>query len=142
MPTHESSVVIAAPRETVWRILSHIAAWPEWLPTVVKVEPLNENSLCLGSRFVTHQPKLRPPVWTVSEIERPKRFVWVARLPGVEMLAEHAIAQKSSASSGVTLRLSFARLLGGIIGKLFRSVTESYLAQEAASLERAAEASR
>jgi len=142
MPTYQASVSIAATRENIWRVLSDVAAWPEWLPTVAKVESLDEKSLRPGARFVVHQPKLRPATWTVSELEHSNRFVWVARSPGVQMTAEHTITEKSPAESTVLLRFSFSGLLGGIVGRLFRSVTESCLAQEAASLKRKVEGSR
>jgi uncharacterized membrane protein len=142
MPTYETSVSIAAPRENIWRVLSDVAAWPEWLPTVAKVDSLDQKALRLGARFVVHQPKLRPATWTVSELEHPKRFVWVARSPGMLMTAEHTITEKSPAESTVLLRFSFSGLLGGIGGRLFGSVTENYLAQEAASLKSKVEGSR
>lgn len=139
MPSYESSVLIAAQPEAVWRVLSEVVAWPEWLPTVAKVEPPGEGSLRLGSRFVVHQPKLRPTTWTVSECEQPGRFVWVARSPGIEMVAEHAVTQHSASASQVILRFTFNGLLGGLLGRLFRSITESYLAQEAAALKQRVE---
>jgi hypothetical protein len=55
------------------------------------------------------------------------------------MVAEHTVTQYSSATSNVILRFSFAGMLGGIIGRVFRSVTESYLAQEASALKRRVE---
>jgi len=141
MPTYDASVSIAASREHVWRVLSDVTAWPDWLPTVNKVDALDEKSLRLGSRFVVHQPKLRPATWQVSELEHPKRFVWVAGSPGMQMTAEHTITEKSPGESTVLLRFSFSGLLGGIVGRLFRSVTESYLSQEAAALKRKVESS-
>jgi hypothetical protein len=86
-----------------------------------------------------HQPGLRPATWTVSEIDEPRRFVWVARSPGIQMVAEHGVTQDSPATSRVVLRFSFGGLMGGIIGRIFRNVAESYLAQEAASLKQRVE---
>jgi uncharacterized membrane protein len=142
MITYESSTSIDAPAEAVWRVLSDVVQWPKWLPTVSRVEPLNGTSLRLGSRFVVHQPGLRPATWTVSEIDEPRRFAWVARSPGIRMVAEHDVTQDSSAISRVVLRFSFGGLLGGIVGRIFRNVTESYLAQEATSLKQRVESSR
>ncbi|MCL2658208.1 MAG: SRPBCC family protein [Betaproteobacteria bacterium] len=141
MPTYEASTSINADPDSVWRALSDVAKWPEWLPTVLKVEPLDGERLSVGSRFVVHQPKLRPATWVVTELAETGRFVWVARSPGLVMLAEHDIAQHSSTASRVTLRFSFNGLLGGVMGRMFRSMTESYLAQEAASLKQRVEIS-
>jgi uncharacterized membrane protein len=142
MLTYESSTSIDASVEAVWRVLSDVSQWPMWLPTVSRVEPLDGNSLRLGARFVVHQPKLRPATWTVSELDEPRRFVWVARSPGVRMVAEHAVTPDSPATSRVVLRFSFGGLLGGIIGKSFSTIAQNYLAQEAASLKQRVETSR
>jgi len=139
MLTYESSTSVDAPVEAVWRVLSDVSQWPNWLPTVSRVEPLNGKSLRVGSRFVVHQPRLRPATWTVSEIDESRRFVWVARSPGIQMVAEHDVTKDSPATSRVVLRFSFGGLLGGLIGRIFRNVTESYLAQEASSLKQQVE---
>jgi len=139
MPTYEAFTSINAAPDSVWRALSDVSKWPEWLPTVSKVEPLDGERLSIGSRFVVHQPKLRPATWVVTELAE-TRFVWVARSPGLVMLAEHSVAPQSSTTSKVTLRYSFNGLLGGILGRMFRSLTESYLAREAAALKQRVEA--
>lgn len=140
MPFCESSACIAASADAVWCVLSDVCRWPDWLPTVLKVEPLDGEDLRIGTRFVVHQPKLRPNTWTVAELAEAGRFVWVARTPGLVMVAEHTVTRQSSATSKATLRFSFNGLLGGIVDHLFRAVTENYLAQEAASLKRRVEA--
>ena len=142
MPTYEASTVIAAPVDAVWRVLSDVVQWPQWLPTVVGVEALDQPSLRLGSRFLIRQPRLRPATWTVSELEEPRRFVWVARSPGLRMVAEHSVTQDAPAGSRVVLRFEFAGLLGGIVGRIFGSLTRTYLAQEAASLKQRVESMR
>jgi len=142
VPTYESSMVIAAPVEAVWLVLTDVMQWPQWLPTVERIEALDQKTLHVGSRFVIHQPKLRPVTWTVSEIEEPRRFAWVARSPGLHMVAEHSVTPDSPASTRLVLRFTFAGLLGGIIGRLFSSITKSYLAREAASLKQRVESPR
>jgi uncharacterized protein YndB with AHSA1/START domain len=142
MPAYEPSVAVAASREAVWRVLSDVAGWPEWLPTVPKVEPLDETPLSVGSRFVVHQPKVRPATWVVSEIDPPRRFVWVARSPGIETVADHTVTEDSPGTASVVLRLSFSGFLGSFVGNLFGTLTRTYLAQEAASLKQRVEASR
>jgi uncharacterized protein YndB with AHSA1/START domain len=142
MLTYEATRSIAAPRAVVWPVLSDVAAWADWLPTVTKVEPLDGRSLRPGARFVVHQPKLRPTTWIVSELDPPRCFVWVARSPGLRMIAEHALGEDATTASQVTLRFSFAGVLGGIVGRLSRSLTESYIAREAASLQERVESGR
>ena len=135
MPSYDASISIAASGESVWRVLADVAAWPEWLPTVDSVQPLDGNPLSVGFRYIVRQPKLRPVTWIVTELERPRRFVWQARSPGLLMVAEHTIEERSPGRSSVNLRFSFTGVLGTLIGWLFRSVTQQYLAREAESLK-------
>ena len=139
--TYEARASISAPGDAVWRILSDVAAWPEWLPTVDAVEPLDSRTLQLGSRFRVRQPKLRPATWVVTELGD-ARFVWCARSPALLMTAEHSVYRENATASRVLLTFSFAGLLGGIVGRVFRSTTQRYLAIEATSLKSKAENER
>jgi len=135
MPSYAASLSIAAPRESVWRVLAAVVAWPQWLPTVSGVQPLDGNPLQIGFRYTVRQPKLRPATWVVTELEPPRCFVWEARSPGLLMIAAHTIEEHSPGKSDVILRFAFTGLLGAPTGWLFRSVTERYLAEELASLK-------
>lgn len=141
MPSYETSIMIAAEREVIWPVLSDVVAWPEWLPTVISVRPLDGRPLAIGARYVLHQPKLRPTTWVVTEIEHGRRFVWRARFPGIEMLAEHRLDAESTGLCTLVLQFTFAGPLGGIVGRLARSLTEGYLAREAAALKTRVETS-
>ena len=140
MLTYEASESIAAPQAVAWTRLCDVASWPDWLPTVSRVEPLDGRELRPGGRFVVHQPKLRPTTWVVSELDPPRRFVWVAQAPGVRMIAEHDVDDAGPGRSRVTLRFSFAGLFGGLAGRLMRSLVERYLAIEAGTLKERSEA--
>lgn len=135
MVSYIATISVAASQETVWRVLSAVASWPEWLPTVNGVEALDAGPLALGFRYTVRQPKLRPATWVVTRLEPPRSFVWQARSPGLLMTAEHTIEESAPGSAQVTLRFSFEGLLGKPLGWLFRGTTERYLAQEAASLK-------
>ena len=134
MRSYDASIAIGAPRESVWRVLAAVVAWPKWLPTVTSVEALDGEPLQIGFRYTVRQPKLRPATWVVTQLEPPSLFVWQARSPGLLMIAFHTIEEGPLGKSRVTLRFSFTGVLGTPIGWLFRSTTERYLAQELASL--------
>jgi uncharacterized membrane protein len=142
VPTHETSISIAAPRERVWRVLSDVAAWPEWLPTVSSVQSLDGRALAIGHRYVVRQPKLQPVTWLIATLEPPRRFIWQGRTPGLLMIAEHIVDEESSGTSRVLLRFSFGGPLGGLIGALYGSITQRYITTEAATLKQKVEASR
>lgn len=142
MPTYETSISIAAPREAVWNALSDVAAWPGWLPTVTRVEPLDGSSLLAGRRYRVSQPKLQPVTWVVTELVPPHHFTWRGRSPGLTLLAEHIVDEDAPGSVRVVLRFSFAGPLGGVIGALYGSLTQRYVATEAAALKQKVEGSR
>lgn len=140
MSTYEATISIAAPCESVWRVLSGVAAWPQWLPTVTSVHPLDGDQLKLGSRYTVRQPKLRPATWVITELKPPRSFVWRARSPGLLMIATHIVEEDPAGGSRVTLRFEFVGIVGALLGRLFRSITERFLAQEVASLKSTVEA--
>ena len=96
----------------------------------------------LDARFRVVQPRLRPATWVVTSVRADQSFTWESRSPGLLITAEHSIDDSDGARATVSLRVSFAGLLAPLLGRLFRSTTESYLAQEAAALRRKIEAER
>lgn len=125
-----------ASAERIWTVLAAVERWQEWTPTITRVEPLDPGPFNTGSRFRVVQPRLRPAVWTVTESEPSKGFTWESRTPGLCMSAEHVIRSRSGNESEVVLRMTFSGLLGTVVGRLYKNLTEKYLAQEAATLKR------
>jgi len=134
MLTYESKVVITAPRERIWGVIADVERWPDWTPTVTRIEPLDAPALSLGARFRVLQPRLRPAIWTVTDFRAAQGFVWETRFPGTRVAAEHWIYPSSGEGYDVSLRVSFSGLLGVALGTFTRRLTKSYLAQEATSL--------
>jgi len=139
MPQYSTSISINTSQEAVWKILSDVAHWHEWTPTVTKVEVLDQPELKLGNRYKIYQPKLQPAVWTVTVLTPPSNFIWESKMPGMVMVAEHTVHATSSNQADVTLKFAFQGFLGEIIGKLYRKTVESYIATEAQSLKKRVE---
>jgi hypothetical protein len=140
MPTYETSISIAAEPAAVWGVLSDVAAWPAWLPTVDAVQPLDDAAVRPGARFAVRQPKLRPATWTVTQLDPAGRFEWVARSPGLRMTGDHVVTPESPGGARVVLRFGFSGLLGGLVGKVYGPLVRDYIAQEARALKRKLEA--
>lgn len=140
MPSYETSIVIDASPEAIWPVLSDVAGWPEWLPTVTSVQPLDGRRLAIGARYVVRQPKLRPATWVVTEILPARRFVWRARSLGVTMLGDHRLDADPSGCSNLMLRFTFSGPLGSLVGRFAGPVTRNYIACEAAALKQKMEA--
>ena len=135
MPQYSTSISIHADQETIWKILSDVAHWPEWTPTVTKVEVLDQPELKLNNRYKLYQPKLQPVIWTVTVLEPPSSFTWESRMPGMLMMGEHTLKPVNTNQTELSLKFVFQGWLGAIIGRLYRKTVETYVRTEAQSLK-------
>lgn len=139
MPKFETSILISARQEAVWKILSDVARWPEWLPTITSLEPLDGAPLQVRARYKILQPKLSPATWVVTELDPPRRFVWESRRPGVVSAGDHVIEEMDDENVRVTLRLEFTGFLSGLVASMFGSLTQGNIEKEAQTLKRMVE---
>ena len=133
---------VDAPPGVVFAVLSEVERWPEWTPTVTRVERLGEAGapLALGGRLRIVQPKVPPAEWTVTALEPGRGFRFVSRSPGATVEANHwAEPAGAGDRSRVTLSITFAGFLGRVIGWLMRDLNNRYIGQEAAGLKRRSE---
>lgn len=135
----QTSQDIAAPAAVVWRVLSRIADWPAWNPTVSSIEPLDGPELRPGARFTVRQPRLRPATWRVSSIEPNEGFTWIMRTVGVTASAFHRVSATSEYTSMVVLSIGFSGPMAAVIWLLVGRITRRYVVREALSLKRASE---
>jgi len=47
----ESSIEIAAPVKRVWTLIDKLEEWPQWMPSIKKIERLSKGPLAVGSRL-------------------------------------------------------------------------------------------
>ena len=76
---YSTRTTIAAPAETVWAILTDLAAWPSWNTTVTATE----GTVALGQKVtvsVTGNPGRSFPV-KVTALDAPTRMVWTGGMP-------------------------------------------------------------
>ena len=133
-----TSITINSSQEAIWKVLSDVAHWHEWTPTVTKVEVLNTTELKLGNRYKVFQPKLQPVVWTVTELNS-ANFTWESNSMGMHMVAEHMVKSVNTNQTEVTLSFAFNGWLGNLIGKMYGKMTEDYIQTEAQSLKKRVE---
>ena len=139
MPRYTESVTVDSSPEKVWAIISNLENWPEWTPTVTKIERLDQGDLRIGSRARLHQPKLRPAVWEITDWRPNEAFTWVSAGVGSKVTAEHLLERVGSGCR-LTLNLHFRGLIGTVIGVLASNLTRQYLRLEADGLKRQSEA--
>ena len=131
---------VAAPPEVVFAVLGEVERWPEWTPTVTRVERLDAAGapLAQGSRLRIIQPSVPPAEWTVTAIEPGRGFRLVSHSPGATVEANHWV-EPAGAGSRVTLSVSFSGVLGRVVGWMMRGLNERYLTQESDGLKRRSE---
>ena len=139
MPRFEHAIAISAPPERVWEILVDVEAWPARIPTVDRVERLDDGPLAVGATTRLAQPKLPEAVWTVTELTPGAAFTWTSSSPGVRITASHLI-EPTPEGSRLTLAVDLAGWLAPVGWLTTKSLTKRYVETEAASLKAAAEA--
>ena len=139
MTKYSTSITISTSQEAIWKILSDVAHWHEWTPTVTKVEVLDQPELKLGNRYKVYQPKLQPAIWTVTVLTPPSNFTWESKPPGMHMVAEHILTPKGANQTELTLTFTFNGWLGKLIGRMYGKMTAEYVQTEAQSLKKKVE---
>jgi hypothetical protein len=140
----EFSIVtdVDASADHVFAVMTDVERWPEWTPTVTRVERLDGSSLPLAidSRLRVVQPKVPPAEWIVTALEAGRGFRMTSRSPGATVVANHwAEPLGDGQRSRVTLSVTFSGWLGQVIARMMRGLNERYLAEEAAGLKRRSE---
>jgi hypothetical protein len=132
---------IQATPELVWQLTTDLAGWPAITPTVRRVDRLDDGPLRVGSCARVRQPGQLPAVWTVTELDPGRRFVWQTRRPGLVMVATHQLEPDGDGCRN-TLLLDAAGLLARPVGLLLGPLLRNALRVENAGFTRAAEAAR
>ncbi|SCL22347.1 Polyketide cyclase / dehydrase and lipid transport [Micromonospora rhizosphaerae] len=135
----EKTTEIAADPDLVWAVQSDIDRWPEWTPSVRRAQRLEPGPLAVGSTARLEQPRLRPTVWRVTELEAGRGFVWVSRSPGVRSTGEHWIVPLPDGGVRVELALDLSGPLGPLLGWLYGDLVRRYIGMEADGLKRRCE---
>jgi carbon monoxide dehydrogenase subunit G len=133
------SVQVDAPPERVWAVMSDIARWHEWTPTITSVQRLNAGPFGIGARARVRQPRLPPADGVVTAMQEGSGFDWESRAPGIRVRAHHGV-EPSASGSRVTLSIQYSGVVGNILGRLIAGINRRYIALEADGLKRRAEA--
>jgi uncharacterized membrane protein len=136
----EASIDIAAPAERVFAVYSDVERWPEWTRSVTSVERLDDGPLRVGSRARVRQPRLPVAVWEVTELVPDRSFTWVARGPGIVSTGSHVVTPLDGGEVKATASLEQAGVLGPLMGRLTKRLTNAYLETEVRGLKARCEA--
>jgi uncharacterized membrane protein len=119
----ENSLVIDAPAPVVWDLTVDVTGWPALTATMQRVERLDSGPVRVGSRARVKQPAQAAAVWTVTDLEPGRRFVWQTTRLGMTMTASHLVEDLGGQCRN-TLLLDVtgpgARLFGLLLGAAIR----------------------
>ena len=135
--TYDTVIDIRATPDRVHGILVDVERWPEWTSTMTSVRRLDTGPLRLGSRAKVVQPRLKPAIWRVTELDD-THFTWIASGPGIRMTARHDI-EPTNTGCRVRLSLEFSRILAWLAIRVAGELTERYIATEAQGLKKRSE---
>ena len=138
MKTFAVATTIHATPDRLWRILTDLAAYPRWNPTVTKVD----GQIAPGARIVV-QVAINPgrafPV-TVSQLEPSTRMVWTGGMP-LGLFTGTRTFTLTPRGNGLTefaMREEYRGLLAGLIGRSIPDLQPAF-DEFAAALKREAE---
>jgi carbon monoxide dehydrogenase subunit G len=129
----EHAIEVAADPARVWEVYADVERWHEWTDSITSVELL-DGPLRVGARARVRQPRLPVAGWTVQQYDEGRVFVWTSGGPGLRTTGTHLV-EPSGDGARATARLDQEGLLGGMVGRLTKGLTERYLAMEAAGLK-------
>ena len=133
------AVDIAAPPEVVWAVMADAERWHEWTPSVRSIRFLDPGPVRVGARALIRQPRFPPAVWTVTELNPGRSFIWTSGAPGMRVFGHHSV-DPAPGGSRATLRLQYQGALGGLFARMTRGITNRYLGYEANGLKARSEA--
>jgi uncharacterized membrane protein len=134
----ERTVLIEAPADRVWRLTLDIMNWPSFMPTVRRVERLDQGPIRVGSSARIKQPGQTPAVWTVTKLEPGREFTWQTRRLGTTMTGSHVVEAVGD-TCRCTLAIDVAGPFSGPFGAMFGGLFRKALDAESAAFKAKAE---
>ena len=118
----EHSLEIEAPAEVVWGVTIDVERWPEWTPTIQRVErpwmPAHFSRSVAPPGSSSH--KWPRPYRPVQSMTLGQRFSWATERVGLRMVGTHEIIPKAKGCTS-RLGLEVSGLLGRLLWPLIRA---------------------
>ena len=130
----ENVAQIDAPQSVVWNVTVDIESWPQWTPTVRRLQRLDEGPFVCGSAALIQQPGLPEAKWVVTQLIPGEGFTWESRVLGMRMIGTHQLASTKTGTQSL-LRLQMSGLVARLLSPLLRIPARRSLEQENAGLK-------
>jgi hypothetical protein len=135
----EDSITIEAPADRVWQLTIDVTNWPTLSPkTMQRVERLDDGPFGLGSSARIKQPGQPAAVWTVTQFDAGRRFVWHTRRMGLTLVATHHVEDLGPRCRN-TLVVEATGRGSGLFGRVIGPLLLRTIATENACFKREAE---
>ena len=112
-----SSVEIDAPPEKVWALVNEFEEWPQWIPSIKKIEKLSEGALGEGSQIrVTAKSIITVKLlMTITEFVPGRHAVMQGKVLGTEMTRYYTLEPVNGGT-----RLTAGGEVSGLLAYLVR----------------------
>ena len=84
----ESSIEIDAPAEKVWALIDKLEEWPQWMPSIKKIEKVSQGPLSVGSQLSVKAKVSGLPVtlvMTITEFASGRNVVMEGKTLGTKL---------------------------------------------------------
>lgn len=139
MAGYVRTIDIAATPDAVWSVLGDVEKWPQWTPSILKVERLEQGSFAIGSTARVKAKGFPEAPLTVTELTPGRSFTWEGKSAGLRTVMSHTI-EPVSGGSRVTLSVIPAGPLAMLVGWYMARAAKPNVDTEAESLKRHVEA--
>ena len=133
------SIDIHASAEKIWSELIDVERWPEWTPSMLQIDRLDDHQFGKSSQARVKQPKLMPMIWTVTDFDPGRSFTWTAEGRGITSIGEHRLSPSDGQTVTVTLAIHQTGPLAPIVALFTSGITRRYLSMEAHGLKQRCE---
>lgn len=130
----ENVAQIDAPQSVVWSVTVDIESWPQWTPTVRKLQRLDQGPFVCGSAALIQQPGLPEAKWVVTRLIPGEGFTWETRILGMRTIGTHELSSTETGTQS-RLRLEMSGIVAHLLSPLLRFSARRSLEQENAGLK-------
>ena len=130
-----ADVVVNAPVETVWAVLSDFPNWPTWNRSVTRMEFAGPVAVGTTFRWVGGGTRITS---RIEEVEPCRRLVWSGRTLGIRALHVWTFEERPDGTRVFTAE-SFEGLLAKVFSGLMRKTLSRALAEGLVALKAEAE---
>ena len=134
-------VRIGACPDYVWAVLTDVARWPDWSPSLRAVEPFDGGPLVVGGGVRVRQRHLPDRDWRVTELRPHRGFTWHGT--GLGSASSFRVRLGRSAQgrgTDVVADLDRSGWMGSMLGAMTASTSSAHLGDLLEGLRRRCEA--